>query len=148
MEIRQATDADTESVGVLARKALHLDQPWFVWTRDEKIRAAVWDGNVAVAVEDGRLAGFVWMEQDEEDEACLTIEALAVEDGLRGKGIGRRLVAHAVETARSLGAARLAVGSFLEYGVRPFYEACGFRCLGQELWNGEHPFWWFEMEFA
>jgi GNAT superfamily N-acetyltransferase len=60
-----------------------------------------------------------------------TIEELVVTESWRRRGVGRELVRHAIERARSLSVKQLEIVTHRgrkEY-MRPFYEACGFHEL-------------------
>lgn len=55
------------------------------------------------------------------------------EPGLRGKGIGRKVVLALVDRARSLGFSSLEVAEIYDYNVgsRKMFEACGFQPVEQ-----------------
>ena len=61
------------------------------------------------------------------------ISKMAVSPNLRGRGIGRRLLQHAIEQARNIGARSLFLGSNtrLKDAVH-LYESVGFRHVGPE----------------
>jgi len=65
-----------------------------------------------------------------------TIELVnvAVVEELHGKGIGKQLVSHAVETARSKGYKTIEVGTGnSSIGQLALYQKCGFRMVGVDL---------------
>src|SRR5258706_2987805 len=76
-------------------------------------RCESWDGAVFVALVDGRVGGFVcvWTrvppEPDEPDRPYAFVSDLVVLEALRGRGIGRALLAEAEHHARAHGAAVL-----------------------------------------
>lgn len=55
---------------------------------------------------------------------------VAVDEAMQGKGIGKRLVLHAVEQARDLGYATIEVGTGnTSIGQLALYQKCGFRMV-------------------
>lgn len=75
-----------------------------------------------------------------EDEA--EIANIAVDAAWRGRGIGRRLVAHAALSAGARGAARLWVGTGnSSIGQLAFYQRCGFRidCVDRDFFTRKYP---------
>src|SRR5690349_11746781 len=84
------------------------------------------NGDVFVAEQDGTVAGFVAIVPRPDGGAEL--DALFVEPHLWKRGIGRRLIAHVADVARSRGAAFLhVIGNPHAEG---FYQSCGFRITG------------------
>lgn len=56
---------------------------------------------------------------------------IAVAEKQQGRGIGKQLVLHAIETAKSLGSKSLVVGTGnSSVGQLAFYQKCGFRIVG------------------
>ena len=55
------------------------------------------------------------------------IDVLVIHDSYRGKGCGRKLVAHAVELAKQLGCDTITV--WPEQGSEGFYEKCGMKLV-------------------
>jgi ribosomal protein S18 acetylase RimI-like enzyme len=56
---------------------------------------------------------------------------IAVAEKQQGRGIGKQLVLHAIETAKSLGSKSLEVGTGnSSVGQLAFYQKCGFRIVG------------------
>lgn len=59
---------------------------------------------------------------------------VAVEENLHGRGIGKKLVLHAVESARESGFRTLEVGTGnSSVGQLALYQKCGFRIVGVDL---------------
>jgi N-acetylglutamate synthase-like GNAT family acetyltransferase len=84
-------------------------------------------GGVFVSEKDGEIAGFAALLPRADGDAEL--DALFVDPGIRGCGIGRSLVEHCVQVARTQGAAALCVvGNPHAYD---FYRACDFDVVGQ-----------------
>jgi GNAT superfamily N-acetyltransferase len=67
------------------------------------------------------------------EDGVYELSKMAVSPALRGKGVGRRLLLHAIEEARALGAASLFLGSnsILRNAVH-LYEAVGFEHVPPE----------------
>ena len=88
-------------------------------------------GQIFMAYADGQAVGCVALIPTA--EGVLELSKMAVSPAMRGLGIGRRLLAHAVEEARSLGAKSLFLGSNarLENAVH-LYESIGFRHVPPE----------------
>lgn len=60
-------------------------------------------------------------------EGALELMNIAIAEPAQGRGLGKRLLAHAIETARSLGANRLEVGTGTFGYQLAFYQRAGFR---------------------
>lgn len=61
------------------------------------------------------------------------LSKMAVQPGLRGMGIGRRLILYAIDQARSMGAKRLFLGSSTKLGnAVHLYESVGFEHVPPE----------------
>ena len=81
-----------------------------------------------VAVEDGRVVGTCRLVFDDD---LARLGRMAVENDLRGQGIGAALRAVAEEEARSAGAARIRLHAQL--AARTLYERGGFEVKGEEF---------------
>ncbi|WP_377271972.1 GNAT family N-acetyltransferase [Peterkaempfera sp. SMS 1(5)a] len=83
---------------------------------------------------DGRIAGYVRVVRSvplASNAHVRQIQGLAVDGELRGRGIGRALVAAACERARAEGARRLTLRVLGHNSpARALYERCGFRVEG------------------
>jgi ribosomal protein S18 acetylase RimI-like enzyme len=114
IHIRRVLPAEYERVGdltVAAYAALPVDHLWDGY--DDEIRAVaerLERAEVFVAVVDGKVVGAVtyvsdreseWLEWSEPGEA--QIRLLAVDDAVRGRGIGEALVDFCIERAREQG---------------------------------------------
>lgn len=103
--IREARTGDRDAVlGILNAAMLETDAA----VVDERIG----DGDVLVAVDDGRVIGALVLDGAE-------ITAVAVRPGRRGRGVGTALVEAAL-------ARRDRVVATFDASVRPFYESLGF----------------------
>jgi GNAT superfamily N-acetyltransferase len=92
----------------------------------ERLEAAIGQGRVLVATEDGELVGFLQLVAGDEVE----LTAMAVAEDRQGTGIGRALVARAVEECRAQGFATLLVATAAAgTGTLRFYQRQGFRML-------------------
>jgi GNAT superfamily N-acetyltransferase len=86
--------------------------------------------NVVFCAEDGggRLVGYYALERDGDR---LRLENLFLEPSFIGHGLGRRLFEHAVQTARSLGAAELFIEA--DPNAEAFYLHLGARRIGEAV---------------
>ncbi|QAY67122.1 GNAT family N-acetyltransferase [Paenibacillus protaetiae] len=63
--------------------------------------------------------------------ATVELVNVAVQDRMQGKGIGKQLVSHAIETARLSGYHTIEVGTGnSSIGQLALYQKCGFRIVG------------------
>ncbi|KKO52678.1 GNAT family N-acetyltransferase [Paenibacillus sp. DMB20] len=86
-------------------------------------------GSCFVAEQENDIVGVYVLLPTRPDTAELV--NVAVEEALHGQGIGKKLVTHAVETARKLGFSTIEVGTG-STGVSQLalYQKCGFRMTG------------------
>lgn len=104
--VREATVSELPDVlNVLDSAALQVDV--------DRLKRRVDDGDVLVAVVEGRVLGALVLAGDR-------IAAVAVRRGRRGQGIGTELVEAAADRRDRLVAA-------FDVDVRPFWEALGFE---------------------
>lgn len=103
-------------------------------------RCKSWDGAVFVALVGGRVGGFVsvWAsvppEPDEPGRPYAFVSDLVVLEGLRGRGIGRALLAAAERHARACGAATLRLDVMIaNAAARRLYENAGFSARRVEM---------------
>ena len=61
------------------------------------------------------------------EEGIIELMNIAVEPTLQGKGVGRVLLQHAIESAKGLGAKRLELGTGTFGYQLTFYQKAGFR---------------------
>lgn len=81
---------------------------------------------LVVQDKDGRPRGGLW---GRTSFRWLYIELLAVDEGLRGQGLGRELLARAEEEARARGCIGAWLDTFTQKS-RSLYESCGFAVFG------------------
>ena len=83
-------------------------------------------GGVFVVEQDGNIVGFSAIQP--RDDGDTELDALFVEPTLQRQGIGRKLLEHCPEQARSAGSSALhVVGNF---HAKQFYLSCGFIIVG------------------
>ena len=129
MIVRQATMDDVSDI-VSLNQAFHIDSPGFLWDLPPWIRSEIRQKHFYVSHDDvGSITGAVSLIPYGD---LLILETIAVRDDCRKKGIGRQLIQFSVEYGAQRQYRRLVVGSFCEYGLRPFYEGCGFTYDGIE----------------
>jgi N-acetylglutamate synthase-like GNAT family acetyltransferase len=83
-------------------------------------------GDVFVLEQDGAVVGFSAIQSREDGD--MELDALFVEPGIQRRGIGKRLVEHCAEIARSKGSTTLHVIG--NPHAKQFYLACGFSIIG------------------
>lgn len=84
-------------------------------------------GEIFVAEEEGTLLGMMAISQDR-DESKLTLDLLAVDPNLQGKGIGRALAAEAEDMARCAGYKTMHLHTVAKYEhLVKLYESLGFE---------------------
>ncbi|MBB6693354.1 GNAT family N-acetyltransferase [Cohnella xylanilytica] len=89
-------------------------------------------GETYVAVEDHRTVGVYVLLPTRPDTVELVNVAVAEE--LHGRGIGKSLVRHAVQTAKARGYRTLEVGTGnSSIGQLALYQKCGFRIVGVDI---------------
>jgi GNAT superfamily N-acetyltransferase len=126
LEIRVATSHDAHAIADLHRRSSLVRDD----TRDALLAhpelfvppyEAIAEGRVLVA-DGGRILAFVTIAIRRE---CLEIEDLFVAPEVMRHGLGRALVEHVVDEARTQGAGR--AEALANVHAEAFYETCGFR---------------------
>jgi ribosomal protein S18 acetylase RimI-like enzyme len=88
---------------------------------------------VLVCIIDNRIAGFVSLEKPLGDTASISL--IAVEDGMRGRGVGRALVEAGKDHCRNAGHRELRVVTQASNSAAlRLYEETGFRLSSVRLW--------------
>jgi ribosomal protein S18 acetylase RimI-like enzyme len=104
------------------RKARHLDDD-----------AARDPAGIFVAEEDGRVVGYIttWYDRD---AGLGNIPNLALAAGHRGRGLGRRLIEHALEHFRRLGLTHARIETLEQNAVgNHLYPSLGFREVARQV---------------
>jgi GNAT superfamily N-acetyltransferase len=83
-------------------------------------------GGVFVLEQDGSIVGFCAILP--RDDGDTELDALFVEPSIQRRGIGRKLIEHCAETARSMGSNALHVVGNVH--AKQFYLSCGFSIVG------------------
>ncbi len=132
MKIRVAGEKDREQL-VAVRGKLWPEAP------AEELQSATTPGQVFVAEDEDRLIGFVEVSLRSHADGCEThpvgfLEGWFVEEGARGRGVGKRLVEAAEEWAREQGCMEMASDTGIHNELsQKLHEALGFeevdRCV-------------------
>ena len=89
-----------------------------------------------VAEQDGEIVGYITTWHDKEDGVG-NIPNLAVKSGLRGQGIGRQLIQHALDYFRSLGLKYARIETLDQNPVgQNLYPAMGFKEVARQIHYG------------
>lgn len=131
-QFRQATVDDVDGLNALtSRLILHWGyESEFVDWEPEAItvtRQSIFDDHVLVLEHDEVVIGYYGLRGSPED---LSLDKLFLEPSFIGKGLGRRLCNHAVETARNLGVPK--VSFFADPNATGFYRAMGSEWIREE----------------
>jgi GNAT superfamily N-acetyltransferase len=131
VEIRDAGERDAEVLAPLIEQLMHKPQtPEQICIRLRRLAGTGVD-KVLVIVVGGRVVGvagvtYSWLLHADAPTARLM--SIVVDEGCRGRGIGRQLVEASVEQARNWGCDRIELTSRLERAAaHSFYEAVGFE---------------------
>lgn len=96
--------------------------------RPERLRRLLSGGELWAWREEGRAVGAILYEEQDGD---LWVRLLAVDPGHRRRGVGRRLVSHAVEAGGRQGCAGVSAAlPAPRVGALLFFQKCGFRVRG------------------
>jgi ribosomal protein S18 acetylase RimI-like enzyme len=127
--IRDYQPADVDEVRTLVLDADNFGQP-FLETEllNIKKNTTAGLGKIFVATLKGEIVGFISLGRH---TFALMIDSIIVARQHQRKGIGRRLVEHAVKYAKSTGyhVLRTDTSTFMDYAIK-FYLACGFEPCG------------------
>jgi ribosomal protein S18 acetylase RimI-like enzyme len=99
---------------------------------EELVRSYIKRGRCWVAEVDNEVVGvYVLLETRPETVELVNV---AVREDMQGRGIGKRLVLHAVETARTAGFRSIELGTGnSSIGQLCLYQKCGFRIVGVDM---------------
>ena len=138
--LRQATPADTVSVGKLAREAFAgyighyhadprlndaaADAAYVEWAENSTERVSG-DAPVLLAEVAGRVSGFLTMRRNSPDEMEIVLNAVGPES--QGKGLYTALVSESLSIARELGAGAVIISTQINnYAVQRIWARLGF----------------------
>ena len=96
---------------------------------EEQVMSYALKGECYVAVEAGEVVGvYVLLQKDEHTAEIMNV---AVSEPKQGKGLGKKLILHALEVAKSLGVKKVEIGTGnSSIGQLALYEKCGFQKTG------------------
>ncbi|XKH49600.1 GNAT family N-acetyltransferase [Chryseomicrobium palamuruense] len=98
---------------------------------EKQIHSYVSSGHCYLAVYEGVCRGVYVLQ--EKTPQTIELMNVAVAESWQGKGLGKQLILHAIETSRELGYARLGVATGnSSIGQLALYQKCGFRIVGIE----------------
>lgn len=132
--------APSEAVEIASlNKLLYLPMKDFRWSTQEWADAEIKEGHYYVLHDKSGVAGAICLHLLPQEKTGV-IEAIAVRPDLQGLGLGRRMIEHAEKILLDTGMEKVIVESFHEYGVKNFYQQCGFQCAAESpVFNG-HPY--------
>ena len=127
-QLRAATPEDLPAVAVLDAQVF---EPLWHFGHSHLLEL-LWRGQIQLAILDEEIVGYSALLNNSRSEAQLA--RLAVATGLQGKGIGRQLLADAIENCRKLGYRRLALNTQLSnLRSQKLYTSFGFRQFGEKI---------------
>ena len=96
---------------------------------EEQVMSYALKGECYIAVEAGEVVGvYVLLQKDEHTAEIMNV---AVAEPRQGKGLGKKLILHALEVAKSLGVKKVEIGTGnSSIGQLALYQKCGFRISG------------------
>ncbi len=108
---------------------------------EETLKHRMETGVFLVAVLGGEVVGFADFNPDPARSGNVELAAIYVLPGMQGRGVGTRLLEAGIGRFASAGSLTLRVARD-NLGGRRFYEARGFRSVGEHVWSasgGEVP---------
>jgi N-acetylglutamate synthase-like GNAT family acetyltransferase len=134
IEVRTARDDDAPAVAELLGHLGYPAPPAEIPARLARLRARA-DAETFVAVADGRVVGLATVHARDvlhQPRPFVQLTALVVPPDMRGRGVGRTLVATVEHWATEHGADRLVLTTALHRAEAPgFYERLGFEHTGR-----------------
>ena len=137
----KAKSADVAAI-VELNKQFHKPLRGFVWDTPGWIAGEIAEGNYYVIRDAQGVAAAMCLPVGRHDA---DIHTMAVRADLHGQGLGKVLVDHAIDLCRKAGVRELSVMSYCSYGVKGFYEGCGFNCSGTRG-RGDSEYYCFSMD--
>lgn len=135
--IRRAVAEDAEAIRDLTRRAY---AKWVAVIGREPLpmaadhAAAIRDHEVDLMIVDGRIIGVCEMIVEDD---CVLLENLAIEPDRAGRGLGRRMLAHAEAVTRDRAKARLRLYTNAAFAENlRFYRANGYAIDREEPFRG------------
>lgn len=128
-DARPDETGELTSLALASKRLWGYDEEFMARCRDELVvhEGDVREGRVVVSEgADGAREGF-YVLLDESEEVAL-LDMLFVAPEFIGRGVGRRLIEHAQDAARSRGATLMRIES--DPFAAGFYERVGARCVG------------------
>ena len=127
-QLRAATPEDLPAVAVLDAQVF---EPLWHFGHSHLLEL-LWRGQIQLAILDEAIVGYSALLNNSRSEAQLA--RLAVATALQDKGIGRQLLADAIENCRKLGYRRLALNTQLSnLRSQKLYTSFGFRQFGEKI---------------
>lgn len=97
----------------------------------EMIEKYIRDSDIYCAKLNNELVGVYVLTKPSQD--IIELKNIAVEPTHQGKGIGKKLVVHAINNAKTMGVKRIEVGTGnSSLSQLAFYKKCGFKIVGVE----------------
>lgn len=131
MKIRTAKIEDVETLKTLLNQ-LEYDKPqeWLQQKLENYLNSDMYE--VFVAEDNGIIAGFITLVLYESFvlDKCMHVETLIIDENIRGKGIGAKLMAAAEKFAEETGCnliELLTLNNRRKDGTHNFYEKLGFK---------------------
>jgi len=135
--LRPPTDADAPAIAELLHQLGHPPADDSDIPRRIALIVADPDAEIWMAELDGRVVGFataLMVGAIHMDGPVAQLTSLVVDDGVRGRGIGRQLVAEAERWARARGSVRISLTSAVHrVAAHAFYERIGYAKTGVRL---------------
>ncbi len=115
-------------------------------TQDE-IAVRYHDGKIFLAEIDGEVAGCIAYHRMENDFDACEFKRYFVRDEFRGKHVGRKLIQHAIKSAKKEGYKKIFLDTHTEYDTaKHLYESCGFVQIPAYYFNPLPSVCYYELE--
>ena len=144
MQLRPFAYADADTVLGWCR----TERAFRLWSADRFKRFPasadeLWENSTGenrfpvVMTEDGRVTGFMLLRYPSEDHSIVRFGFVIVDNSMRGKGYGKRMLRLAIARAREqLGAKKITLGVFVDNpAALECYRSVGFRTVEEKDWT-------------